>query len=268
MKKQLLCISAFLALLLVFTLPCTAQTMKARKLVKNVDMALNNIETAIFKIDRKDMYFAKSDTVQRTAICSIQINREDPMSAYHKIDILDANNNYTVTKYDGKHLFVSTSSLDSLSFHPKTTIKNVNEDNFLSYAYRFNSYLIMGHYETKRSYRQLNSLLARLFFIKKINVEEAIHNGTPVYILSVYTKNGRNFMDDAVMNHYIRKSDFLPIAYSFSGHFENIEEYEYYEIDYLEINSNILFEDFTISEEDKEQVLLNQYNNFIEKLNY
>lgn len=214
------------------------------------------------------MPFSKSDTIQTTAICSLKVNREDIVAAaYHKIDVLGAKNNYTFTKYDGNNLLISRSTLDSLSYPSKTHIINKEDNNFLSYIYGFDDYLIMGHYETKRPFRQMNSLIAKLFYIKKVNVEEAIHNGTPVYILSISTRNRKNFMEDAVMHHYIRKSDFLPIAYSFSGHFENIEEYEYYEIEYLNINSNIPLEHFTVHEEDQQLILKDLYKDFTERLN-
>src|SRR5690625_1368453 len=175
MKNKIQSILSFFSLLLILSTSCKAQTIKARKLVKNTDAALNSIETKIFRIDRKVMPFSKSDTIQTTAICSLKVNREDIVAAaYHKIDVLGAKNNYTFTKYDGNNLLISRSTLDSLSYPSKTHIINKEDNNFLSYIYGFDDYLIMGHYETKRPFKKINSLIAKFSFIKRMNLKKII----------------------------------------------------------------------------------------------
>ena len=81
-----------------------------------------------------------------------------------------------------------------------------------------------------------------------MKVEEVIHLNEPVYLLTVYGRNIKlpNYVQNAENKYYIRKTDFLPVAYSFSGEFEGMKENEYCEIDYIAINPDIPLEEFKV----------------------
>lgn len=66
--------------------------------------------------------------------------------------------------------------------------------------------------------------------------------------INIYYKDRKDSTRDNVEKHYIRKIDFLPIAFYSFLRWENMEQYNYYEIDYLSINSNISIDDFKIDE--------------------
>src|SRR5690606_13393552 len=85
-------------------------------------------------------------------------------------------------------------------------------------------------------------------FYKKINMtKEKLHN-TPVYVLNIYHKDEKDTTRDRVEKHYFRKTDFLPIAYYSFLRWENMEQYNYYEVDYLASNNKISIDDFKIDE--------------------
>lgn len=47
-----------------------------------------------------------------------------------------------------------------------------------------------------------------------------------------------------VEKYYIRKNDYLPIGYVFTGDFEGMKGYEEYTIEYIKINPNLTIRDF------------------------
>ena len=81
-----------------------------------------------------------------------------------------------------------------------------------------------------------------------MEVKEELLSGVPVYELTIIgkNKNAPNAINNWVDKYYIRKTDFLPIAYSSYGEFEGIQETEYAVIEYIEINPNISLETFEV----------------------
>src|SRR5690606_11921500 len=103
-------------------------------------------------------------------------------------------------------------------------------------------------------------------FYKKINMtKEKLHN-TPVYVLNIYNKDEKDTTRDSVEKHYFRKNDFLPIAYYSFLRWENMEQYNYYEINYVAINNNLSIDDFKI-DESKPFNAIELYKNFKNQIN-
>ncbi|MFY7730335.1 MAG: hypothetical protein ACOVRN_12515, partial [Flavobacterium sp.] len=78
-----------------------------------------------------------------------------------------------------------------------------------------------------------------------IGIEEKELNNVPVYVLTFKFKDHEDIRDN-VEKHYIRKSDYLPVAYYSFLRWENMEQYIYYEVEYIAINPNINVSQFTI----------------------
>lgn len=227
-----------------------SQPIKPKQLLKKVDAVLNELETVVYKIDRKDKYFTSKpiDTTRKVALCSLYLAPEDKMKAYHILDIKSQDNHYIHYKYDGNHTATVFYRKDSLETTKKVFVENVFETNYRSVS--GSDFLLRDYFDNKRAFRQYNSLLAKLFFLKKTEVTEGTFMGVPVYVLTFYSKNmekRRNYIDSTIVTHYIRKSDFLPIGYKALSHNENMVEYEYYEIEYLDINPKLPLELFKVS---------------------
>lgn len=226
-----------------------SQDIKPKQLFKKVDAALNNIETLVYKIDRKDKYFTSkpTDTTRRVALCSLYLAPEDKLKAYHILDIKSSENNYSHYKYDGKYISAIFYKKDSLDIVKKVFTDDVVKTNYGSVGgYDF---ILRTYFENKKAFQQYNSLYAKLFFLSKTEITEGEFMGVPVYILTFYSKNlenRRNSIDSTIVTHYIRKSDFLPIGYKAISKLENMVEYEYYEIDYLEINPKLSLDLFQV----------------------
>lgn len=93
--------------------------------------------------------------------------------------------------------------------------------------------------------------------------EEALHD-IPVYVFTIQFKDEEDVKDN-VQKHYVRKSDLLPVAFSSFLRWEGMEQYNYYEVDYLAINPNITDEDFKIAKEEAINAK-ERYNAFKEKI--
>lgn len=96
-----------------------------------------------------------------------------------------------------------------------------------------------------------------------IGVKEETFNDTQVYVLTIAFKDHEDVRDN-VEKHYIRKSDFLPVAYSSFLRWENMEQYDYYEVDYLAINPDIPAEAFKVGENETINAR-ERYNTFKEE---
>lgn len=238
----------YLKLLLCFTIAitssfsCYSQEIKPKQLLKKVDAALNNIETLVYKIDRKDKSFTAkpTDTLYRVAICSLYT--PDREIKKFVIDVFREDNILQYFKCDGTYLASLYYKKDSLDTSKKIRIEYGWNPKYNHALITTNDYNLWDYFEKKRAFRQYNSILAKLFLIKEIVVTEGTFLDTPVYILTAYTKNlekRRNYIDYMEATHYIRKSDFLPIGYKNTSKLDNMIEYEYYEIEYLEINGQI-----------------------------
>lgn len=251
-----------------------AQPIKPRELFKKTDAALNDIQTVVYKIKRTDKYFASKDTVQRTAVCSLYIAPKDEMKAYHIVDV--AFDQYTAKKepvyiyrkYDGKNVLWNSYYLDSLDINKNPKIYNIEQEGISIIKGSFVNSLLLSHYfGNKRAFRQNNSIFNKIF-IEKMEVKEGFFMNKPAYILTAQSKNLEkmsNYVDQSIVIYYIRKSDFLPIGYKEMSKLENMIEYNYYEIDYLDINPDIPLEAFKVDENESINAK-ERYRNFKEKI--
>src|SRR5690606_30718038 len=98
------------------------------------------------------------------------------------------------------------------------------------------------------SFTRYKSFFKRKSSVKEMEVKEEVLLGIPVYELTITgkNKNAPNSINNWIDKYYIRKTDFLPIAYSSYGEFEGMQETKYAAIEYIEINPNILLETFKV----------------------
>ncbi|MDD3772876.1 MAG: hypothetical protein PHC38_09510 [Weeksellaceae bacterium] len=226
-----------------------AQSIKPKKLLKKTDIALKNIQTVVYKIEHDYKHFSSRDTIKRIALCSLFLDFEDKMNAYHILDVkFSQTKKYGHYQYDGIYTSALTYHTDSTDVEIDHLIETVVENNYSSImGTHVNNYLLQDYFKKKNIFRQSKSFLAK-FLIKKMKVEETVYLDEPVYLLTIYVKNIKlsNYVQNVINKYYIRKKDFLPVAYSFYGEFEGMKEYEYYKIEYLEINPDIPLKEFKV----------------------
>lgn len=212
-----------------------------KELLHKIDKAIGNINTVVYKINYDNKFLARRDTIHTIAICSLYIAPKDKMKVYNIVDLEFTELKWTTyghRRYDGKSAFWTNYPIDSLDFAIKPSI----------YKDKKRRQAVVTNYS--------NILLREYLFIEKpfgryesaagmIAITEEILNNMSVYVLEMTFKDTDEVRDN-VEKHYIRKSDFLPLAYSSFLRMENMEQYIYYEVDYLAINSGIPFDKFKI----------------------
>jgi hypothetical protein len=226
-----------------------AQPMKPRALLKKIDISLENIHTITYELKRSDKFFNSNDTLNRKAVGSLYIDRNDKIGAYHILNMKYSENEFAHYQYDGVHIASFSYHKDSLDVAKKVSTVNAIETNYNRInGSHIQDFILKDFFKKPNIFKNYKSFLAH-FFIKKKEVEEDVFQNVPVYVLTVYGKNKKNradYINNSVFKFYVRKYDFLPVAHSFYGEFEGMEQYEYCEIKYLEINPVISQENFKI----------------------
>lgn len=228
---------------LLTSLSGTAQSSKkeTKEILQKIDKALGDIKNVVYKIDHSNKAFSKRDTVHTTAICSLYIAPKDKMKAYSIVDmeILQLKRHtYGHRRYDGKRAFWTNYPVDSLGIEIKPVVES-NKRIRWAIVQNYNNILLSEYLTQKKPFGKYESNAGL------IGITEEIHKGIPVYILTIAFKEDEGISDN-VEKHYIRKSDFLPVAYSSFMRWESMEQYNYYEVDYLAINPDISLEEFKI----------------------
>ena len=273
MKKKLRHLLFTLILILLSSFSTFAQAIELKELLKKVDESLNNITAVVYKVDYFNKYLAQKDTLYSTAICSLYLVPQDKMKSYHKIDLeLEIEKNgdkyFGQRRYNGNKALWYSTPVDSLTVNGKPKIYNDNE---MKYAVveNYSNFLLKKYFGEKNNFYVYGSLLAKIA-IKDVKIAEEMLHNTPVYVLIITYKDGKESTTrDHVEKHYIRKTDFLPIAFYSFLRWENMEQYNYYEIDYIALNPAISPDHFKIEENEQLNAieLYKHFQNQLKKTN-
>lgn len=257
-------------IILFFTVNLSfAQPIELKELLLNVDTSLSNINTVTYKLYYFNKYLARKDTLYSTAICSLLIVPKDKMKSYHNIDLefeieKGGEKYFGQRRYNGYKVLWYSRIADSLTINEQPEIYSDKKKKH-SVVDGYSNFLLKKYFGNKESFSDYETKLALILY-KDINVTEELLHGKPVYVLNIYHKDEKDSTRDQVAKHYFRKTDFLPIAYYSFLRWENMEQYNYYEIDYLAINSNLSVDDFKI-DENKPIIAIELYKNFKNQIN-
>jgi hypothetical protein len=219
-------------------------TTEKQELLQKIDDALSNVKTVVYKIDYKDKRFSSRDTMRSIAVCSLYIAPKDKMDAYNSVDALREITDsypgmYQRMKYDGKKSLFATTRVDSL--HKLRTYISSDRREKQGVVQGYSSLLLTGYFTEKKLFGKLSAVT------EKLPIKEEMLNGVPVYVITFAPEDTEDYRD-RVVRQYIRKSDYLPVAVSSFMRWENMEEYNYTEVDYLAINPDIPVEAFKVTE--------------------
>lgn len=221
-----------------------AQLIENKELLNKAYEALRNINTVVYKVNYSTKYLARRDTVYTTAICSLYVAPKDKMKVYNIVDseYLDSEfHHYGHQKYDGKKALWINYPMDSLNGDIKPSIFS-NRRERQAVVKNYSGILLKEYFIQKKPFIRYQSVS------DKILITEEVYKGISVYVITIAFKDQKDTTRDQVEKHYIRKSDFLPIAYYSFLRWENMEQYNYYEVEYLAINPDIPLHKFKVSE--------------------
>lgn len=219
-----------------------AQSIDNKDLLNKSYEALKNIKTLIYKVDYSTKYLASRDTVHRTAICSLYVAPKNKMKTYNIVDLehTDAELHfYGHRKYDGKKTLWANYDIDSLNSDSEVYIDTKRRD-VHSIVINYSDLLLKEYFMMEKPFKKYEKVSDRIL------VTEELHKDLEVYVITVAFRDQEDVKDN-VEKHYIRKSDFLPVAFQSFLRWENMEQYNYYEIEYLEINPDLPLEKFKVS---------------------
>ncbi len=271
MNKIHLFLLCILAITFTGSFSCNAQLTDAevKELLFKIDDSIANIKTVVYKIKYDKKFLSRKDTIHTIAVCSLYIASKDRMKAYN---IVDGTESYTIVdstekalerysyihrKYDGKRSFLTDRYVD----FPDKLTNNFNESKRQmreSIVKNYSNLLLSEYIKIKKPFGRYVPAVDMIGF-----KEEMLHE-VPVYLFTIVFKDKEDVRDN-VEKHYVRKSDLLPVAFSSFLRWENMEQYNYYEVDYLAINPNITEEDFKI-EKDETIIASDRYKAFKEKI--
>src|SRR5690606_22022303 len=187
MKIKLLSHLPIIIISLLSTYIATAQTTEseARELLHNIDNAIGNIDAVVYKISHKNKYLARRDTVYTTALCSLYVAPKDKMKAYNIVDLEFRELNHIIyghRKYDGKSVFWTNYSIDSLGANIKPTIERKRRAMY-AIVENYNSILLREYLNIERPFGRYESAAGM------IAITEERLNDTPVYVLKLTFKD-------------------------------------------------------------------------------
>jgi len=239
-------------------------TKEKVELLQKIDKSLAGIKTVVYKINYDNKYLSRRDTVRRVAVCSLYIQPKDKMKAYNIVDLEfsdSGSQSYGHRRYDGKKTFWMNYPVDSLDVYKEPYIdddKRMTE----SIVRNYSSLLLTDFLLTKKPFGMYKSSA------EVISVTEEVYNNEPVYVLLWGIKEPDEECGTLTgfKKHIIRKSDYLPVAYTYILKCENMIQYDSAEIEYLEINHDIPLENFKV---DKDETInpAERYQKFKEIVN-
>jgi len=245
-KKSLFLLYA-LIIALSGSLKCNAQLTDAqvKELLFKIDDSIASIKTVAYKIEYANKYLSKKDTVHTTAVCSLYIAPKDKMKAYSIVDGKFTEMNmtqYMHRAYDGKKTSWANCRANSLGHAIKPEIGTTGKVN-RSVVENYSNVLLPEYLNQEKPFGRYAPAVGMIGF-----KEEMLHD-VPVYVFTITFKDKEDVKDN-VEKHYVRKSDLLPVAYSSFLRWEGMEQYRYYEVEYLAINTGLTAEDFKISKDE------------------
>lgn len=230
-----------LALLNPFNATAQSTESEARELLHKIDKAIGNINTVVYKINYANKFLARRDTIHTTAICSLYIAPRDKMKAFNIVDLEFTELKritYGHRRYDGKRAFWTNYPIDSINAGVEPTIESKRSIRQAIVA-NYNNILLREYLFSDKPFGRYESAAGM------IAITEETLNDTPVYVLKL-TFEDTEEVRDKVEKHYVRRSDFMPVAFYNFLRMENMEQYNYYEVDYIAINPDISLDEFKI----------------------
>src|SRR5690606_10182149 len=233
-----------------------AQNPKIQEIAKKTHESLMKIKDLRFLIHTTKKPFSSKDTIKLKAYGLLHLNNNQPTSYYI---VSKWSKDYTIEKFDNIHVSKTIFTADSLDYEKEINLydlKNYSIENykFLTQTneilFKHNLNIFFSKKNVFNYYRKFYST----WFNDSVSIEENIFKNIPVYIITI-SENSEN-REDRITNYtskyFIRKDNFLPIAYSFYGEFEAMYENVFTEIEYLEINPKLPLDFFKIDPTIKE----------------
>ncbi len=252
----------YLLFFFLVSLATTAQSIKPVQLLKKVEHAMKNMPSVVYKIDYTLKPFSSNDTISRTALCSLYIAPKDHIGVYYTIDEKTAENSYTHNKYDGEYTsFIYYQKKDGKITAENYTVESVHKNDYM-YVGSYTSLAALDIFHQEYPFTRFKSFFNRLS-LEEISVKDYNLSDEVVYELTIRPKNKNrsDYIQNMIYKYYIRKTDYLPIAFSFYGELENMHSTEYLTLNYIDTSPQLSIDDFKINPNTKNIDTKIYYNN-------
>ena len=214
-----------------------AQNQPIEDLLKKTEQSLDELKTVTFKINRSEKPFTSRDTLYRSAICSIYAQSNDKIGMHFISNIKTETDTLYHRVYNEKNFSMLSLYIDNSMKIKSFQNVNMQQNNIEDY---FDSSFVLPHiFGSNERFTEFRKE-SHQDDIKEMIVKEEFYHHTPVYILTISFKNHNdteNYVSNAVDKYYIRKKDYLPIAYSTYCEFQGMKEYVFATIEYLSKNT-------------------------------
>ncbi|MEE1900157.1 hypothetical protein GN157_15355 [Flavobacterium rakeshii] len=263
MNRKYLCflLGSVITLLSSFTVNAQSQftTKEKVELLRKINKSCADIKTVTYRINHDSKRLTEKNTFSTVAVCTLYIDPTNKVSSYNIVDEefgSAKSRKYGHKIYNGEMLFSLTNPVDSLDAYKKPQILK-NEVDMEAWLSSYN-YLLLDKYFGKNK-----SLIGYDSFAENILLTEETFKDTPVYAITMTYMDNENSRD-RIQKIYISKSNYLPVgSYSF-WRWENMESYEYFDVEYLAINPEISPDEFKVAK-DHTVNLVERYKVFKEK---
>lgn len=246
----------------LFSFPISAQPIKLNQLLKKVENAMKDMNSIVYKINYTTKPFDSKDTITRIALCSLYIAPKDHIGVYYIIDEKIPENGYTHNEYDGKYTsFIYYQEKDGKITSQNYLADSVHKNDYI-YVDTYTPLTALDLFHQDYTFTRYRSFFKRLL-LDEISIKDCTLSGYAVYELTIRPKNKNrsDYIQNMIYKYYIRKTDYLPMAFSFYGEFETMYSMEYLTLDYIDIDPKLSVEDFKVETDLKKINTENYYNN-------
>lgn len=226
--------------LTLFSCSTNSQNKEAEELLKKTERSLQETKTLIFKINRIDKFFTSTDTIYRSAICSLHVASKDKIGMYFVTNEKVARDSLYYRIYNGNQLKGIYIFLDKTIKAKEIENTNVEDDKSSIEGNIDIDFLSRSIFDPNQRFTRFKDV-SEQDNIEKMEVTEEIFQSIPVYVLTISFKKHEDsdeYINNGKDKYYIRKNDYLPIAYSTYGEFQGMKEYSFVTIDYIAINTS------------------------------
>lgn len=242
----------YLILLGLFTISlvsCAHVDSETKSILKEVDKRLNDIEHMTYYLNSYEKYFTDRDTVHIRG--EVTLLRNDKKRFSTDVNFV-VNGEWVedgevvakvLSKYDGQYFY---SKLWNEHKIKDELYLDVNQTKESPFDYSITHFILNEYFEKKPFGNYFSFLASR--YIESVEVEDVVFNDIECFKIIINVTE-RADVQNGFTHYYISKSDYLPIAYEFSGEYEGMKDYKFYTIDYLNINDEYLAMDYFQVEE-------------------
>lgn len=210
-----------------------------KEVFAKASVALSEKSTIVYEIKLRD-FKSENDSAFKYAICKLTKNHNDYLKCYYNLK-MKKKDYFVHFSYDGKYFLYED------TINNEVLYEEVFSDGY-GWHYSIDDYIpffLKGQESGKSPFGTYNSILGKLL-IKTAKISDTIINKDSCFMIDIKLKDGKVVRNNRKI-YYIRKSDYLPIAYYDSSTVYGVPDPIMYFISYIDFPENIFLNDYSIN---------------------